>query len=226
VWSAIGWTAKEDMVMGRDGDWIRAGAAYPAGDGDEWPDDEWSDDEWSDDEWSDDDEWLDDDAPAEPRLGYWGHGSVSGFPVLAVAVVAVVAAIAGAAVGFFLVRGTPVARASAPASALPSSALPSALPSSGRGTGPQARPGLPGSASGNGNGQLRMLLTGRVLAVSGTSITIGGAGPSVTAAVTSATKITGRAHAIASVKVGDQVAAQVAGTPSHLTLTTLQDPTQ
>jgi hypothetical protein len=197
--------------MGRDGDWIHAGAAYPAGDGDDW---------------SDDDEWLDDDVP--PVVGGaagigpgdgrgWGHGGVSGFSVLAVVMVAVVAAIAGAAVGFLLVRGTPVASASAPASV---------LPSSGRGTGPQARPGRPGGASGNGSGQLRILLTGRVLAVSGTSITIGGAGPSVTAAVTSATKITGRAHAVAGVKVGDQVAAQLTGTPSHLTLTTLQDPTQ
>ena len=96
---------------------------------------------------------------------------------------------------------------------------------------PGAAPGLPAlpglsGASGNGNGQLRIMLTGRVLAVSGTSITIGGAGPSVTAAVTSATKITGRVHGIGGVKVGDEVAAQITGTPSHLIITTLQDPAQ
>ncbi len=98
--------------------------------------------------------------------------------------------------------------------------------SSGNDAGLQTLPGLPGSASGNGNGQLRMLLTGRVLAVSATSITIGGTGPSVTAAVTGATTITGHAHGIGGVKVGDEVAAQITGTPSHLVTTTLQDPAQ
>jgi len=71
-----------------------------------------------------------------------------------------------------------------------------------------------------------MLLTGRVLAVSGTSVTIGGAGPSVTAAVTSTTKVTGHVHGLSGIKVGDEVAAQITGTPSHLTITTLQDPAQ
>ena len=52
-------------------------------------------------------------------------------------------------------------------------ATPSASAPAGSSTG---LPGLPG-LSGNGNGQLRMVLTGRVLAVSGTSITIGGDGP-------------------------------------------------
>jgi hypothetical protein len=51
-------------------------------------------------------------------------------------------------------------------------------------------------------------------------------GPSVTAAVTSATKITGHAHGIGGVKVGDEVAAQITGTPSHLVTTTLQDPAE
>ena len=68
------------------------------------------------------------------------------------------------------------------------------------------------------------LLTGRVLAVSRTSITIGGAGPSVTAAVTSATTITGSVHGIGGVKAGDQVSAQLTGTATHLTATAIQDP--
>ncbi len=71
-----------------------------------------------------------------------------------------------------------------------------------------------------------MLLTGRVLAVSGTSVTIGGTGPSVTAAVTSTTKLTGRVHRIGGIKAGDEVAAQITGTPSHLVITNLQDPAQ
>ena len=139
--------------------------------------------------------------------------------------VAVVAAVAGVPAGFFLTRGAPVA--SAAGGAMPSVSAPaSAPPSTGSGAGPGARPGLPGNAGGNGDEQLRMLLTGRVLAVSGTSVTIGGAGPSVTASVTSATKLTGRVHGLSSVKVGDEVAAQITGTPSHLVITTLQDPAQ
>lgn len=69
-----------------------------------------------------------------------------------------------------------------------------------------------------------MMLTGQVLAVSHASITIGGAGPAVTAAITSATTITGSVHGIGGVKVGDEISAQITGTPSHLTATALQDP--
>ena len=44
-----------------------------------------------------------------------------------------------------------------------------------------------------------------------------------TAAVTSATKITGAVRGIAGVTVGDQVAARITGTPGHLTAATIQD---
>jgi len=139
--------------------------------------------------------------------------------------VAVVAAVAGVAAGFFLTRGAPVA--SAAGGAIPSASPPvSAPPSTGSGAGPGTRPGLPGNAGGNGDEQLRMLLTGRVLAVSRSSVTVGGAGPSVTATVTSTTKLTGRVHGLSGVKVGDEVAAQITGTPSHLVITILQDPAQ
>jgi hypothetical protein len=142
--------------------------------------------------------------------------------------VAVVAGVAGVAVGFFLTRGAPVASAAGGVSgSMPAASAPASGPAStGGGAGPQNLPGLPGSASGNGNGQLRILLTGRVLAVSATSVTIGGAGPSVTAAVTSTTKLTGHVHGLGGVKVGDEIAAQLTGTPSHLVITTLQDPAQ
>ena len=157
-------------------------------------------------------------------MGYgkrWGHGGVSGFSGWIALAVAVVAAAAGVTAGFFLIRGAPVT--SATAGARPSASAPA---SSGSGADLPVQPGLPGNAGGNGNGQVQMLLTGRVLAVSATSVTIGGTGPSVTAAVTSATKITGSAHAIGGVKVGDEVAAQITGTPSHLVTITLQDPAQ
>jgi hypothetical protein len=195
-----------------DGEWIRDEAADPAGE----PDDSWPDDEWPDDEWPDD-SWPEATPPGGARPAGAGkgrgHGGVREFSVRTAAAVAALAAAAGVAAGLFLGKGTPVA---SPASR----ATPSASASAGSSTG---LPGLPG-LSGNGNGQLRMVLTGRVLAVSGTSITIGGDGPSVTAAVTSATTITGTAHGIGGVKVGNEVSAQITGTASHLTATAIQDP--
>jgi hypothetical protein len=122
------------------------------------------------------------------------------------AAVAVVAATAGVAVGLFLI-GDP-----SPASAV-AGAAPSAPASASASAPASARPA-----------QLRVAVTGRVLAVSRTSITIGGAGPSVTAAVTAATTVTGRAHGIGGVKAGDQVSAQLTGTAAHLTATAIADP--
>jgi hypothetical protein len=141
----------------------------------------------------------------------WSHGGAPGFSGWIAAVVAVAAAVAGIAVGLYLVRATPTA--SAASGATPSASAPTLR-------APSVLPGL----SGNGNGQLQMMLTGQVVAVSRTSITIGGAGPAVTAAVTSATKIAGSVHGIGGVKVGDEISAQISGTPSHLTATALQDP--
>jgi len=206
-------------------------------DEDDWPGDDLLDDDLLDDERDDesledespDDVWLGGESFAAPggpagpgpgfgyRTGGWGHGGIPGFSAWIAVAVAVVAAVAGVAVGFSLTRGASVA--SAAGGATPSAPAPA---SRGSGAGPQALPGLPG----NGDGQLRILLTGRVLSVSATSVTIGGTGPSVTAAVTSTTKLTGRAHGIGGVRVGDQVAAQITGTPSHLVITSLQDPAQ
>jgi hypothetical protein len=228
--------------MGGDGEWMRDEADEDDWNEDDWPDDEWMGDESLEDEWMGD-EWMGDEPPMGPEgsewlvgpgwpagiePGYgkrWGHGGVPGFSGWVALAVAVVAAAAGVAAGFLLIRGAPVASATAgatPSASAPASAPSSAPASSGRGDSLPVQPGLPGNA----NGQVTMLLTGRVLAVSATSITIGGAGPSVTAAVTGATKITGRAHAIGGVKVGDEVAAEITGTPSHLVTITLQDPAQ
>jgi hypothetical protein len=217
-------------------------------DEDDWPEDDSLDGHWPDDDdgWLDDaspeNEWLDGEpfalpgGPLGPGPRYWRgwrHGGVpgfSGFSVWMAVAVAVVAGVAGVAAGFFLTRGAPVASAdggvfgSTPSVSASASGPASGPASTGSGAGPQNLPGLPGS--GNGNGQLRILLTGRVLAVSATSVTIGGAGPSVTASVTSTTKLTGHVHGLGGVKVGDEIAAQITGTPSHLVITTLQDPAQ
>jgi hypothetical protein len=128
-------------------------------------------------------------------------------------VVAAVAAAAGVAAALFIMKGTPTAAAA-------QGVTPSASVSAGNGTNLPSLPGL----NGNGNGRLQMLITGQVLAVSVKSITIGGSGPSVTAAVTRSTKISGTAHRISGVKVGDEVSAQITGKNGNLTATAIQDP--
>ena len=138
----------------------------------------------------------------------WGHGGIPGFSGWVAAAVAVVAAAAGVVVGLCLIRGTPSASAVGGAAPSASAEAPSA------------------PASAESGGQLRILLTGRVLAISRTSITIGGAGPSVTAAVTSATTVTGRVRDIGGVKAGDEVSAQLSGNAARLTATAIQDPAQ
>jgi len=217
-----------------DGEWIRDETAGQAGArehgakpgragelGAQAPRDEGRpDDKWPHDEWPADD-WPPRPPGPPPETGKrWGHGGVPGFSVWMAAAVAVLAAAAGVAIGLLLIRGTPAA--STAGAATPSASAPGATGSAGSGT---SRPALPGP-TGNGDGQLQVIVTGRVLAVSATSITIGGRGPSVTAAVTSATKVTGTARSIAGVKPGDEVEAQVSGTPDHLTATAIQDPAQ
>ena len=144
-------------------------------------------------------------APVADRSAgkHGGHGGVPGFSAWAAAAVAVVAAAAGVAIGLFLIRGASLASAIA-------------------GAAPGASASISASASAR-PGQLRVALTGRVLAVSPTSITIGGEGPSVTAAITGTTAVTGRAHGIGGVKAGDEVSAELTGTADRLTATAIQD---
>jgi hypothetical protein len=70
-----------------------------------------------------------------------------------------------------------------------------------------AVPGGGAGAAPGGAGSL--FLIGTVTAVSRTSITIGGPGHTVTAAVTGATRVTGKVSGITGIKVGDRVSAQV-----------------
>ena len=137
---------------------------------------------------------------AAPGKG-WGHGGVPGFSGWAAAAMAVVAAAAGVGVGLSLIGGAPSA-----------GAVGGAIPSASA------------VAPGGSAGTLRVVLTGQVLAVSHTSITIGGAGPAVTAAVTGATTISGSVRGIDGVKPGDEVSAQLTGTVGKLVATAIQDP--
>jgi hypothetical protein len=207
-------------------------ARWPGGDG--WPDDDagqadpgwpadtaserdpgWPDDGAADEpdpDWPDD--WPDEDAadppwrraarPAAYRPG-GGPGRRSGRP-LALTVVAVVALGAGAGFALAVGRG------------LDNSASPSATPSS--------QPSYPAGGSGGTGAVGQAFIEGQVEAVSSTSITIGGPGQSMTAAITAATKVTGRVTSIGSVRVGDQVSAQITVSGGQATVTAIQDPAQ
>jgi len=88
---------------------------------------------------------------------------------------------------------------------------------------PQGGGSTPGALPGSGQSE-QVEIAGKVAAVSATSITLDGAGQQITAAVTSATKVTGRVTSITGVKAGDLVSAQLTGTGGKLTATAIQDP--
>jgi hypothetical protein len=197
-------------------------------DPDDWPDDaaDGPDPDWPDDaadepdpDWPDD--WPDEDPPwrrAAPAAAY-GRDSGGGGPgqrsprPLALAAVALLALAVGAGVALAIGRG--LDHSSSP-SAAPSSQPSFGAPGGGGGT-------IPGGGSGAvGEG----FITGRVEAVSSTSITIGGPGQSMTAAITAATKITGNVTSIGGIKVGDQVSAQITASGGQATATAIQDPAQ
>lgn len=139
------------------------------------------------------------------------------------ALTAVVAAAAGfgvVAVAVKDVTGSPAAASSSPSAAAPSPYGSAGLPSGGAGLSPQAGglPTLPAGAT------LRLVVGGPVTAVSPTSITIGASGNVVTAAVTRATKVTGKVAGIGGVKVGDLVSATITGADGKLTADSIQDP--
>ena len=139
------------------------------------------------------------------------------------ALTAVVAAAAGFGVVAFAVKdvtGSPAAASSSPSAASPSPYGSAGLPSDGTGLSPQAGgvPSLPAGAT------LRLEVGGPVTAVSPTSITIGSGGDAVTAAVTRATKVTGKVAGIGGVKVGDLVSATITGADGKLTADSIQDP--
>jgi hypothetical protein len=144
--------------------------------------------------------------PAPPR-GWDSRPGRRGPRPLALALVAIVALLAGGA-ALAVTRGL----AGQPPAAAP-----------GSGTGGSAT--LPGSSGGGATGQA--FVAGQVQKLSSTSITIGGGAQSMTAAVTSATKVTGKVTSIGAVKVGDDVSAQITVSSSgQATVTAIQDPAQ
>jgi hypothetical protein len=118
------------------------------------------------------------------------------------AAVAVLAAGAGVGLALYFGGGGPQAVASSP---------PAASPGAGA-------PGQGGSAV------TRLFIAGRITAVSGRSITIGTGASSVTAAITGATKVSGKVHSAAALAVGDSVSAQITEANGTATATAIQDP--
>jgi hypothetical protein len=175
-----------------------------------------------DDDYGDDDEYQGQpDLPrppaGQPYPGPPGPPDRRARHAILLAVIAAIAAVAG----FIVVTAIhDVSASPAPANG----AAPGASATPGGSSGnPQAGP-LPSSGSGQG---LQVEIGGKVVAVSATSITLDGAGQQITAAVTSATKVTGRVTSIGGVKPGDLVSAQLTGTGGSggkLTATAIQDP--
>ena len=170
----------------------------------------------------DEDPWADGEPAAGTAADGAGGGTfrghvIGGNSLWVTLAVAVVAAAAGVAIALALLRW-PVTTAGASPAAASSSAGPGGSANGG------SSGGLPTLSPVTGNGNLEAQVVGAVTAVSGTSITIGGNGPSVTAAITGSTKFAGRARSAASIKVGDQVYAVLTGTASKLTAASIQDP--
>jgi hypothetical protein len=184
--------------------------------GDDWPDDDAEDErdpDWPDDgaeDGGDDPPWRRTAPPAA-----FSRGDGPGRPVLRPLVLAIVAVVAlggGAGVALAITRG------------LDHSTSPSAT----SGSQPSGvTPGGGGTVPGGGGAVAEMFVAGPVTAVSSTSITIGGPGRTVTAAITSSTRITGKVTSIGAIKVGDQVSAQITQTNGgQPTVTAIQYPAQ
>ncbi len=142
---------------------------------------------------------------------------------VALAITTVVAAVAGFVVVTAVrdVSAGPAAASGSPGTAAPSGG---AVPSGGAGN--LLPPGTGGGAipTTGADQTLHLEIGGKVTAVSATSITLGARGRSVTAAVTPATKVTGKVSGIGGVKVGDLASAEITGTDGKLTATAVQDP--
>jgi hypothetical protein len=149
---------------------------------------------------------------------------------LITAAVAVTAAAIGIALALILLKtpGSSAASASGdPAGSSPGGYSAGGIPSSGtQGGNGGGLPALP-PLSGGGGGGLQLMLQGKVLAISSTSITLGGNGPDIVAKITGSTQVTGNVTSVSGIKVGDQVAAEVSGQSSaDMTAVQIQDPGQ
>lgn len=168
-------------------------------------------------------------APVPPPPGYppppggWHRNGGSGARRrgLLLAATAVAAAAFAFAVADAAIHDAPGRPA---ASATPSGGGYGGDPSGRPGGGTQLAPQGGGAPSLPSGAMMQLEIGGPVTAVSATSITVGSGDRAVTAAVTSATKITGKVTSIGGIKVGDLVSALITGTNGKLTADSIQDP--
>jgi hypothetical protein len=184
-----------------------------------WPNDDAEDER--DPDWPDD--WPDDggeDPPWRRAAPPAAHGRDGGpgrprLRPLVLAIVTMVALGGGAGVALAITKG--IDHSTSP-SATPSTQPPALAPGGSSGGGV-----IPGGGGAVG----QMFVAGPVTAVSSTSITIGGPDHTVTAAITSATRISGKVSSIGGIKVGDQVSAQITqSNGGRPTVTAIQYPAQ
>lgn len=190
-------------------------ATSPTGDGRPDDADDERDPDWPDDwpDGGDDPPWRRAAIPA--AYGRDGGPGRSGLRPLALTIVAVVALGAGAGVALAITKGLD----HSPSPAAAPSTQPSAVAPGGSSGG--------GTIPGGGGAVGEMFVAGPVTAVSSTSITIGGPNHTVTAAITSSTRITGKVTSIGGIKVGDQVSAQITeSNGGQPTVAAIQDPAQ
>jgi len=186
-------------------------------------------DDWPDDLWP-----GDDDAAPSGHGGPGAGGAQSAPPVPPgwpqqrpprrrlhpLVMIALGAALAGAGIALGLQVFSSSPTASTSSGARPSNPVPE-QPGGNLQPGGNGQPAPPGGA---GTGQAFVI--GKVLKVSATSITIGGPGRSITASITSSTRIAGKVSAISGVKAGDQVSAQITESSGNATVAAIQDPAQ
>ena len=86
--------------------------------------------------------------------------------------------------------------------------------------------GLYTPPGGGAGGMGSLFVIGKVIAVSARSIAIGGTGHTVTAAITSSTRVTGKVSTISEIKIGDQVSAQITMSGGRPKVAAIQDPAQ
>jgi hypothetical protein len=142
-----------------------------------------------------------------------------------------VAVVAGAAIALAVQIFSPSSTPSGPSSGHQFTLGPGAgnQPGAGGqpGTGGQGGGPAGGFPGGGGSGQTgQAFLVGRLLKVSAASITVGGPGHTITAAVTSSTRISGKVSAISGLKAGDQVSAQIRQSGGKATVVAIQYPAQ
>jgi hypothetical protein len=172
---------------------------------------------WEDEDMPEEDDYRQPEPPGPAAGQPADHGAAPRRWPARYGVLLVLTAVIAAAAGFLAVIAV------RDLSARPAAA--SAAPASGPAPTASVQAPSGGGVPAPGRGQtVQLEIGGKVTAVSARSITVAGPDHQVTAAVTSATKVTGRVSDIGGVKAGDEVTLLAAGTEGDLTATAIQDP--